>query len=41
MVTMASKTITFRFPEDIIEAIEARAKATGSNRTAVTTRTPK
>lgn len=32
---MASKTITFRFPEEIIEAIEARAKAAGSNRTAV------
>ncbi|UBF25711.1 PAS domain S-box protein [Kovacikia minuta CCNUW1] len=32
---MVSKTITFRFPEEVIEAIEARAKATGSNRTAV------
>ncbi|MBE9179143.1 PAS domain S-box protein [Oculatella sp. LEGE 06141] len=32
---MASRTITFRFAEEVIEAIEARAKATGSNRTAV------
>jgi PAS domain S-box-containing protein len=32
---MASRTITFRFPEEVIAAIEARAKAAGSNRTAV------
>lgn len=32
---MASRTITFRFPEEVIQAIEARARAIGSNRTAV------
>lgn len=32
---MVGRTITFRFPAEIIEAIEARAKATQSNRTAV------
>lgn len=32
---MVGRTITFRFPAEIIEAIEARAQATQSNRTAV------
>ncbi|NJN57484.1 MAG: PAS domain S-box protein [Leptolyngbyaceae cyanobacterium SL_5_9] len=32
---MASKTITFRLPAEVIEVIESQAKATGRNRTAI------
>lgn len=32
---MSSKTITFRFPEEVLEVIEAQARASGRNRTAV------
>lgn len=32
---MSSKTITFRFPDEVIEVIEAQAQASGRNRTAV------
>jgi PAS domain S-box-containing protein len=32
---MASKTITFRLPAEVIEVIESQARATGRNRTAI------
>ena len=30
---MASKTVSFRLPESIVQAIEAQAKVTGKNKT--------
>ncbi len=34
---MASKLVAFRLPEDLIQAIEAEAEATGKDKTAVVT----
>lgn len=34
---MVSKTVSFRLPEEVVNAIEAHAKVTGQTRTAVVT----